>query len=136
MDDDHLAGAKAAFDLRIQALKDSIGKRLRQARTETGLTLDQVAETMFRSKANIGHWETGRNHISAAELAFLAIHYGRDGHWLLTGEQRSALGADAVRAFAAFQALPADDRRYIAEMIEDRKRRAESAGSGAGNRAA
>lgn len=113
---------------RLDALKDEIGRRLRQAREQAGLTLEQVAEKMDRSRASVGHWETGRNHLNAAELAFLALLYRTSAGWLLTGDASAPASAAERRLLTAFRGMDPSDRRYIAETIEDRLRRRGGAG--------
>jgi transcriptional regulator with XRE-family HTH domain len=53
-----------------------VGRRLQAARTRAGYTLDQVASFMgHKSRASVGHWETGQNPIDIAKLRRLARHY-------------------------------------------------------------
>lgn len=56
-------------------MKD-LGKRLQAARVERGLSLQQVAGHLgLKSRAAVGHWETGKNPIDIAKLRRLARLY-------------------------------------------------------------
>lgn len=100
-----------------------IGRRLRAARKDAGLTMERIAAELGLAKATVGHWETGRNHLAAAELAYLAKRYGQDAGYLLTGERASVLTLEAERIARQFMDLPDESRKFIAETIEDRLRR-------------
>lgn len=58
------------------AFRRAVGKRLKQARKECGLSIDQVAKHLGLSRATIGHWETGQNPVDLGRLYLLARKYG------------------------------------------------------------
>ncbi|QIZ33967.1 helix-turn-helix domain-containing protein [Saccharopolyspora sp. ASAGF58] len=49
--------------------------QLRQLRTEAGLSLDEAAAHLERSRATVGHWERGRSRVSAKDLDALLELY-------------------------------------------------------------
>jgi len=108
--------------LDIERLNGEVGSRLRAARKAARLTMEQVATRLDISKGTIGHWETGRNGIGAAELALLARIYGVPVERLFPGQEDGAPAAD--RAFVhAYASLDEAGRRamraYLAYFVRD-----------------
>jgi len=60
----------------LSAFLAHLGGRLRTARTAAGLSMQSAADGLGVSKAAVGHWETGRNPISADKLFLLSRRYG------------------------------------------------------------
>lgn len=52
-----------------------LGRQLRQLRTEAGLSLDEAAAHLERSRATVGHWERGHSRVSAKDLEALLEFY-------------------------------------------------------------
>ncbi|MER5390943.1 helix-turn-helix transcriptional regulator [Saccharopolyspora sp. NPDC002686] len=52
-----------------------LGRQLRQLRTNAGLSLDEAAAHLERSRATVGHWERGHSRVSAKDLDALLEFY-------------------------------------------------------------
>ncbi|WP_223839728.1 helix-turn-helix domain-containing protein [Saccharopolyspora pogona] len=52
-----------------------LGRQLRQLRTEAGLSLDEAAAHLERSRATVGHWERGHSRVSSKDLDALLKLY-------------------------------------------------------------
>jgi transcriptional regulator with XRE-family HTH domain len=66
-------------------VRRDIGQRLRQAREGAGLTQDQAAQELFRSRKSLASWEAGKTLPTLLELRGLAIFYGVKTDRLLLG---------------------------------------------------
>jgi transcriptional regulator with XRE-family HTH domain len=65
------------YDDDAQQFLRQVGRRLAAARQAAGYSLQQVADHLGnKSRAMVGHWETGKNPIDLAKLRRLARHYG------------------------------------------------------------
>lgn len=81
----------------------SIGKRLRRARIDAGLSLEEAAERLGASKHTIEAHEKGKRTVSRQAAAKYGKQYGADVEWIL-GFQR---GSDQVKVPAtAMRGLP------------------------------
>lgn len=69
---------------------ETIGKRVRAARQELGLTMKQLHEQTGLSTGNISDIENDRNTPSVSSLVALGRALRRSLDWLLTGEEASA----------------------------------------------
>lgn len=52
-----------------------LGRQLRELRTNAGLSLDEAADHLEKSRATVGHWERGHSRVSAADLTVLLKLY-------------------------------------------------------------
>lgn len=67
-------------------MADMIGDRLKQLRTEAGLTQEAFAAIAKTTKQYVSQLESGKNQVPGPEyLDRWARHYGVNLHWLLTG---------------------------------------------------
>ena len=64
----------------------AIGKRLRLAREQAGLSQGQIAKMLGLHRPSISEMEAGRRKVSAEELARIAEIYGVSTAWLLNEE--------------------------------------------------
>ncbi|WP_184727809.1 helix-turn-helix domain-containing protein [Saccharopolyspora phatthalungensis] len=56
-----------------------LGRKLRELRDSAGMSLDDVAATLERSRSTVGHWERGHSKVSAQDLsALLALYRAPD----------------------------------------------------------
>lgn len=117
---------RAEIERRRRATDKMIGDRLAEARKRAKLTGEQAGEMLGYSKAHIGHLESGRNPVKAADIAALAERYGQSADWLILGRRPHGLSLDAARLVALFMALPEEDQQSVIEHAEDRLRRARS----------
>lgn len=60
-----------------EVTKQVIGKRLRKARENAGLTQATVAQRLRLNRENVTLWENGRQPVPAMRLDQLAKMYGR-----------------------------------------------------------
>ena len=60
-----------------QTFLKTVGRRLQAARKATGLSLQDVADRLgLKTRATVGHWETGINPVDIGKLWRLARLYG------------------------------------------------------------
>ncbi|MDA3646797.1 helix-turn-helix domain-containing protein [Saccharopolyspora indica] len=52
-----------------------LGRQLRQLRTSAGVSLEEAAAHLERSRATVGHWERGHSRVSAKDLDALLKFY-------------------------------------------------------------
>ena len=101
----------------VQTEQAAIAKRLRAARERAGLTLDQVAEQLFISKAAVGHWETGHRAIGTGELKLIADLYGVAVQTFLGDEDRSFSPA-ALDLAKWFELLDETERERLPALVK------------------
>ncbi|MCA1191454.1 helix-turn-helix transcriptional regulator [Saccharopolyspora sp. 6V] len=53
-----------------------LGRKLRELRDAAGLSLDEAAKHVERSRSTVGHWERAHSRVSAQDLAALLKLYG------------------------------------------------------------
>ena len=58
-------------------------ERLRQARTEAGLTQEQVAKALGRTQTWVSNSELGERRVDVVELEDLAALYRKDLNWFV-----------------------------------------------------
>lgn len=63
----------------------AIGKRIRLARSERGLTQEELAKLVGKSKQLMSAWEAGRAQITSTTLSRLGQVLAVDIRWVLTG---------------------------------------------------
>lgn len=103
---------------------DSIGKRLRHARTNSfhhgkgELTQGKVAIALNLTAEAYGHYERGRSEISLEDVQRVAKLTGFNLHWLLTGELPMVEGQSEKDIFwQHYQDAKAHTKKTIADMI-------------------
>ena len=115
---------------------ETIGKRVRAARQELGLTMKQLHEQTGLSTGNISDIENDRNTPSVSSLVALGRALRRSLDWLLTGEEASArsnespLTCDGVPLsqmetdlLAMFRLLPPAHREEVFERVHFKYKR-------------
>lgn len=115
---------------------ETIGKRVRAARQELGLTMKQLHEQTGLSTGNISDIENDRNTPSVSSLVALGRALRRSLDWLLTGEEASArsnespLTCDGVPLsqmetdlLAMFRLLPPAHREEVFELVHFKYKR-------------
>ena len=75
---------------------DHIGQRIRQRRTELGLTQDQLARALGISYQQVQKYETAANRVSAGRLYELACEFGVEISYFFEGIE--SIGAAAPRS--------------------------------------
>lgn len=104
-------------------VNETLGKRLLQARTASGMTQGELAEAVGITQPSYSALERDISK-STSKIGSLARLLGVDAYWLETGEgpmRRSGL-SEALTDYA----LPAETRRIIHALgkMTDRKRKA------------
>lgn len=70
----------------------SIGERIRNARTDTGLSMAELGRRVGVSRASVHQWETGQSTgIKPPNLLALAKALGTSMEWLAGGKQTSRI---------------------------------------------
>ncbi|TDK20333.1 XRE family transcriptional regulator [Luteimonas aestuarii] len=69
----------------------SLGTRIRQVRSQSGMTIRQLAGRINVSHATLGHWETGKCLPSVVSLLRISRETSCDFTWLATGHVHSEL---------------------------------------------
>jgi transcriptional regulator with XRE-family HTH domain len=106
--------------------KETLAKRLREAREYLGLSQEYVAQQTGISRPAISEIEGGRRKVDSLELKRFSKLYGRPIEYLLggSGEEESELaigvGADPIegKLRAMTRGLKAEDREEILRFVE------------------
>ena len=106
----------------ILTLSEEIGARLREQRSEKGLTQDQVAERLGISKRTQGNYESGASDAPASYLSVVGKDLGFDAPYILSGV-RSTLGSDALDALEdsiikKYRSIPEEDQKTIRRLLD------------------
>lgn len=117
---------RAGIVSKIRARYKQIGARLKSARKSAKAgSLEKLGAELFHvPKATMGHWETGRSAIGAAELGLLAERYGVSCDELILGKQTGGLSDEDLWFLRLMAQLGPEDRNLVIEYAEDRLRRA------------
>ena len=67
-------------------MTDTIGQRIRQARTERGLSQQQLADLIYMSRVAVTHWEIGYSVPDVGLLVRLCHALDVSADWLLADE--------------------------------------------------
>jgi transcriptional regulator with XRE-family HTH domain len=73
--------------LKVAAIDKLIGKRIRKERRRQGLTLDEIAQKIGTTIAQLQHYETGKAALSVARLAAIAKALGRKTRFFIDGKE-------------------------------------------------
>ncbi len=92
-----------------------LAERLREARTEAGLTQDQVADWLGVRRPAIAEIEAGKRAVKSTELVRLAELYGKSLRWLIQGDE-SAEERVAAALFRAQEPTTPLLRREVAKL--------------------
>ena len=95
------------------------GERIKQLRTERGLTLDQLAQATESSKSYI--WELENKNPprpSAEKLSIIAATLGVTVDFLMGADDQTLADAEDKAFYRAYSNLPEDTRRQIREMTK------------------
>lgn len=111
---------KAEIQRSMRADDMRIGGRARDARQAADMTLEQAAQHIGVTKAQLGHLEAGRNPITASKLGVLARLYRQSCDWLVLGVRRDGATPDGARLLSIFDDLPQRERDAVLEFAEDR----------------
>jgi transcriptional regulator with XRE-family HTH domain len=95
------------------------GERIKQLRTDRGLTLDQLAQATESSKSYI--WELENKNPprpSAEKLSAIAAALGVTVDFLMGADEHTLADAEDKAFYRAYSNLPEDTRRQIREMAK------------------
>jgi transcriptional regulator with XRE-family HTH domain len=116
--------------------KETMAKRLREAREYLGISQEYVAQETGISRPAISEIESGRRKVDSLELKRFSKLYGRPIEYLLgtseDDESTVAVGADPLegKLRAMTRGLTSDDREEILRFVEYLKHRNASNGTG------
>ena len=108
--------------------KETLAKRLREAREYLGLSQEYVAQQTGISRPAISEIEAGRRKVDSLELKRLSKLYGRPIEYLLgesPQEEAVPIGADPLegKLRSMTRGLKAEDREEILRFVEYLKHR-------------
>lgn len=102
--------------------KESLAKRLKEARDYLGLSQEYVAQQTGIPRPAISEIEAGRRKVDSLELKRFSKLYGRPIEFLLGGNEESAVGAAAdpveVKLRPLMRELKEEDREEILRFVE------------------
>ena len=104
------------------ALTRDMGKRIRRARDDSGITQAQLAEKIDRRQASVSHMENGKMEISAGTLAKMALALRKPISyffpiWLTNMLQPEELAPDEQELLSLAQKLSTEDlQRFIIQI--------------------
>ncbi|MCK1793110.1 helix-turn-helix domain-containing protein [Pseudomonas violetae] len=111
-------------------LSEEIGVRLRQLRTQAGLTQDQLAEKLGVSKRTQGNYESGASDPTASYLSMASSQLGFDVGYIVNGV-RATLRNDELSEMedllvTQYRSITPGDqeaiRRFLKAMADDAAR--------------
>ena len=118
----------------LQHEKESLAKRLREAREYLGLSQEYVAQQTGIPRPAISEIEAGRRKVDSLELKRFSKLYGRPIEFLLGGNEESAVGAPAdpveIKLRPMMQGLKQEDREEILRFVEYLRHRRSSTEAG------
>jgi transcriptional regulator with XRE-family HTH domain len=96
-----------------------IGLRLQRARDKTGLTQEQVGDTLGVDKHTVGGYELGRRFPPYTTLKQLTALYGISLDWLFGLTEEDIPDIDMRNFFAVqWDQLSADDRNFLRRIVK------------------
>lgn len=103
-------------------LSEEIGARLRELRSHTGLTQDQLAEKLGVSKRTQGNYESGASDPTAPYLSMAASQLGFDVPYILNGVRTTptsdSLSEVEHSILKQYQSIPEDDQKAIRRILK------------------
>ena len=93
-----------------------LGQLLKLARRRKGLTMQAAANLIGCAKSAVGHWETGRNAVSVADLLKLASLYSVEPNELIPG--KSAPESQEEKFLRDYAQLDAPHKAALAAFLE------------------
>ena len=103
-------------------LSEDIGARLRELRSQTGLTQDQLAEKLGVSKRTQGNYESGASDPTASYLSMAASQLGFDVPYILNGVRTTptsdSLSEVEYSILKQYQSIPEDDQKAIRRILK------------------
>lgn len=93
-----------------------IGERIRQRRTEVGLTQEQLGAALGCSYQQVQKFESGANRIAAAQLHALAARLGVPVGWFFAEDAGTALAAASLEEHGGRQRAAIELARSFARI--------------------
>ncbi|MCV2220551.1 helix-turn-helix domain-containing protein [Pseudomonas mercuritolerans] len=111
----------------ILHLSEEIGSRLQEERKRFGMTQGEIAEAIGVVKRTQANYEAGTSDAPASYLSKLAVQFGFDVPYILTGVRtnlsESALNEIEDSLIKQYRIIPEDDqkaiRRFLRAMVDD-----------------
>lgn len=79
-----------------QVRQKAVGIRLRAVRLEAGLSQEDAAEAVKKTRQAVAQWESGEAAISAVQLGRLAALYGTSTDYLILGMRTVPVSNDSA----------------------------------------
>lgn len=103
-------------------LSEEIGSRLQEERKRCGMTQAEVADAIGVVKRTQANYEAGTSDAPAPYLNKVAIHFGFDIPYILTGV-RTTLAENALNTVEdclvkQYRSIPEDDQKAIRRILE------------------
>ena len=118
----------------LEREKESLAKRLREARDYLGLSQEYVAQQTGIPRPAISEIESGRRKVDSLELKRLSKLYGRPVEFLLGENEESAVGAMSdpveIKLRPMMRGLKHEDREEILRFVEYLRHRRSSSETG------
>lgn len=98
-------------------MENAVSQRLKKFRKATGLTQQDVAQTLNVTTSAVGFIETGKSKIGIDHLTTLQEVYKLNSQWLLTGKGDMFIDEPQTENVSAIQELSAKLDRLIDLMV-------------------
>jgi transcriptional regulator with XRE-family HTH domain len=116
---------RAAFSqLSVDADRQKLGERLKEAREYVGAKQDDVAKKLGIPRSALSNIEAGSRKVDAIELAQLAKLYQRPVAWFTGDDSHSQMPKVVTRLARAAAALSQQDQAELARFADFLKSRA------------
>jgi transcriptional regulator with XRE-family HTH domain len=96
---------------------EAIGRRIRDARRERGMTQDQLAERIGVSRSAVAQWETGRAGQVTGNLSRIAAALDLNVEYLMFGSDKHAPGevrqGDELALVRLYRECDPEDRQIL-----------------------
>lgn len=98
----------------------TLATKLKEFRTRSGLTINEVGDRIGKSGKTVSAWECGRGQPDADMLLTLCELYGVSSIAELYGEPQPALSLspDELRLLSAYRALNQQGKEYILQTVD------------------
>lgn len=99
-------------------VKEGLGYRLRKARAESGLEIQQVVDELHVTKPAVSQWEMGKTVSDVGNLVKLSDLYGVSLDWLLKGEKEDS---KEVAEEVGEEAGVSEEKETVTEITDNQR---------------
>lgn len=98
----------------MKEISKSIGKRIRQAREDKGVTQKELGDFLGYSPMGVSHFEKGIRELKFSDLQKLSGYFGKDlSYFLASGQTMFRAGKNANQQDGVADSLASFDRYLI-----------------------